>query len=628
MNERQAVYTNDFGVIDYDDFGIQPKNTFVVGYSDADYIVDGTADNVQIQAALDAAVAVGGGKVILKQGVYTITTAIIPRNNVILEGVNKTSVTLQKTTGSDWMVLNLVGAITNFTARNITFDVLNTVSGSALQLRDATSCRIENCHFKNGTNNGWFLFLGSEPSDTSTFIGENNKIIDCSFDNHSGSLEMLLVFNQRNLEIVRPVFTNNLSGPTFGLWQKCYQTKIISPYFRDCSSTSLYYSITCDDIIIENPVFINSQNPIQGANVSDNGQFGETFCRNIKIINPILIGGASTITSTGIQLGAVVGAEIINPYITEYEIGIVADNGNTPANFASRKISITNPHIFNNNASNINHTIHPGILLSTSANHDWETRISGGNIYDSQISKTQRFPIAFAGASVVHSGVEIVGTKLSADTANSGKSIVINDGGSLGATTVIRDCLDVTDTGVATTDDNIINNNLIYQKDGKVKLGANTIPTVGTALQIGDGGATEYLQFGDSAKIRGLVGHLESRPIFTGKQFRIQDTTGTTTAFIDFDNGHIVSSKLGGGLQIKEGANARMGIATLVAGTVTVANTSVTANSRIFLTSQSDGGTTGALRVSTRVNGTSFTITSLSNTDTSVVAYHIIEPSA
>ncbi len=81
----------------------------------------------------------------------------------------------------------------------------------------------------------------------------------------------------------------------------------------------------------------------------------------------------------------------------------------------------------------------------------------------------------------------------------------------------------------------------------------------------------------------------------------------------------------GGGLSVKEGANARSGTSVLVAGTVTVANTSVTANSRIQLTSQVDGGTPGFLRVSARTPGTSFTITSSSNTDTSTVAWFMVE---
>lgn len=79
-------------------------------------------------------------------------------------------------------------------------------------------------------------------------------------------------------------------------------------------------------------------------------------------------------------------------------------------------------------------------------------------------------------------------------------------------------------------------------------------------------------------------------------------------------------------LKIKEGSNKRMGTATLTAGAATVNTTSVTANSRIFLTSNTDGGVVGFLRVSAISAGTSFTITSSSGTDTSTVAWLIVEP--
>ncbi len=51
-----------------------PTKAFVtVGYSNADYIVDGIADDVQIQAAIDAVTALGGGIVYLKEGTYNLT---------------------------------------------------------------------------------------------------------------------------------------------------------------------------------------------------------------------------------------------------------------------------------------------------------------------------------------------------------------------------------------------------------------------------------------------------------------------------------------------------------------------------------------------------------------------------
>lgn len=96
------------------------------------------------------------------------------------------------------------------------------------------------------------------------------------------------------------------------------------------------------------------------------------------------------------------------------------------------------------------------------------------------------------------------------------------------------------------------------------------------------------------------------------------NTLGLTATDLD-----IVTA--GRGLRVAEGSNAKQGTAVLVAGTVVVANTSVTATSRIFLTSQADGGTPGFLRVSARTAGTSFTITSSNAADTSTVAYEIFE---
>jgi hypothetical protein len=80
----------------------------------------------------------------------------------------------------------------------------------------------------------------------------------------------------------------------------------------------------------------------------------------------------------------------------------------------------------------------------------------------------------------------------------------------------------------------------------------------------------------------------------------------------------------GGGVAIAEGGNARMGVATLAAGTVTVANTSVTANTRVAPFRQAAGGTLGHLSV-TKNPGVGFTITSSNNADTSVVAWVLFE---
>jgi len=109
---------------------------------------------------------------------------------------------------------------------------------------------------------------------------------------------------------------------------------------------------------------------------------------------------------------------------------------------------------------------------------------------------------------------------------------------------------------------------------------------------------------------------------FTGGNVGIGTSTPTQSLEV---NGNIRISGTNG-LKITEGANASMGAVTLVAGTKVVATTNVTANSRIFLTTNTPGGAIGALYISARVPGTSFTITSTSATETSKVAWVIVEP--
>jgi hypothetical protein len=108
--------------------------------------------------------------------------------------------------------------------------------------------------------------------------------------------------------------------------------------------------------------------------------------------------------------------------------------------------------------------------------------------------------------------------------------------------------------------------------------------------------------------------------------FEINNSAGSSTFWKADWNGNWYSSTVGCGLGLKEGTNAAMGTATLVGGTVVVSTTKVTANTRIFLTTQTTGGTMGVLYPSARTAGTSFTITSTSGTDTSTVAWLLVEP--
>lgn len=141
------------------------------------------------------------------------------------------------------------------------------------------------------------------------------------------------------------------------------------------------------------------------------------------------------------------------------------------------------------------------------------------------------------------------------------------------------------------------------------------------------------IEFSEAGSVIWSIGQLQSNSTFSffskvlnADVININHVSGYTSFVSQIKSAGLVLNPVGSGIAIKEGTNATMGAVTLSAGTATVATTKVSANSRIFLTTQSPGGTVGFVYVSARTAGTSFTITSSSSTDTSVVAWLIIEP--
>lgn len=84
-------------------------------------------------------------------------------------------------------------------------------------------------------------------------------------------------------------------------------------------------------------------------------------------------------------------------------------------------------------------------------------------------------------------------------------------------------------------------------------------------------------------------------------------------------------NSVGKGLTYKSGTGARAGNATLVGGTVTVTNTTVTANTIVMLTRKTSGGTIGTAITYTLSAATSFTINSDNPLDTSTFSYVLHE---
>lgn len=161
--------------------------------------------------------------------------------------------------------------------------------------------------------------------------------------------------------------------------------------------------------------------------------------------------------------------------------------------------------------------------------------------------------------------------------------------------------------------------------DGAVTLGSTLNVTGATTLNTAVIGGT--LQVNGTSTLAGVQVTAPASMNTIDAAFT-KMTSGQSDGNFSIFGQALVIGTAGGGVQIKEGANATMGVATLVTGSATVATTKVTANSRIFLTVQNLGTVSSpkAVAAFNRTPGTSFQIASSDATDTSVIAWHIIEP--
>jgi hypothetical protein len=409
--------------------------------SNADFYF-GTLTHGPLQAAMDAASAAGGGIVYLPPGRYFFNIARVNlRSFVEVRGAGCGVTTLLGGTAGDCLFANSAPTLTGAVLRDLTIDLKQLTNGTGAQLYYANNCVIERIEIKNGAAGGWLLKFGVANSGTDTFLCTDNKIIDCVFDGHANSLEMLLLFNCKNTEVIRPKFRNKtVSGPGLGLWQKCYNTRIIDAQFTDIlGREAIYYSYTCDDTTITRPYFENTGGGIAGANSSDYGDFGASAVYNLTIDHLVYKGGPNSLYATAIELGSVNGATVISPYIEGAQIGILLRGRGTP-NTPTVNFSIVNPIIKNCNPENAIWGLHPGIMFGLPASSYGS--VIGGQIFDDQASKTMRYPIIFSGTGTWDK-ILISGVRLAADTANGGVSVYKNNaGGILGSDVVIRDCTD------------------------------------------------------------------------------------------------------------------------------------------------------------------------------------------
>jgi hypothetical protein len=101
-------------------------------------------------------------------------------------------------------------------------------------------------------------------------------------------------------------------------------------------------------------------------------------------------------------------------------------------------------------------------------------------------------------------------------------------------------------------------------------------------------------------------------------------TVTATLGAITATNGNVVLGTAGNKIVIATGSNASVGTSSaMTAGVVTVATTASSASAKIFYSRATTGGTPGQVSI-TAQDGTGFTLTSTSNTETSTFNWWII----
>lgn len=412
-----------------------------------------TDDSTAINNAITAANTNGGGDVMLCSGTSYIANRIVPKSNVALIGQGRDVTTLRGNRASDYVIFHRSSTtqLTNFTLKDLTINVNNVANSSGVEFSNTKDLLVQNVHITNVPTGGWNFVLGSPVSSSTTFYNHDAVISDVIFDNHTGTLEQLLVYNASGTSIVRPIFRNNTAGAgvqvALGLWQWTENTTITDAKFYNNADVCMYYSVTTNNTKIINPTFYGCSTAIQGANVSDNGMFGYNRANGLTIVNPLIV-GSTTSQGYGIKLGAVDNASIVNPIITNMQIGIGIGGGNTGASTTSAiNWSIINPIIYNNNVTADFHSLHPGIFIENPSNQNLFGSITGGKFYDSSLGN-QRYPIVLNGATTFDY-LSITNNRLSAATSSGGVSIFLNNSAVVGASTLIKDNFDYSGTNPA-----------------------------------------------------------------------------------------------------------------------------------------------------------------------------------
>jgi hypothetical protein len=230
-----------------DNLGAQGRVSISVGTTgDLGYITDGTADDVQLQAALDAANSAGGGIVQLVSDIQ-LSTMITLYPNVWLKGKGEdvTTITIPASFASGVVLRENSGTADYLNISDFTLDLSGKSGVGGIHIFQGDYVKVARIRLTGQGSSApkWTLrvgnYDGSDPDGTASHgvVLEDVHIDNCS-DN---SFEQLLFVNQHDGRITRPHFSGNTNSLAYELMLYINNKNVVveSPHFTDPNAHSI-----------------------------------------------------------------------------------------------------------------------------------------------------------------------------------------------------------------------------------------------------------------------------------------------------------------------------------------------------------------------------------------------------
>lgn len=230
---------------------IQTKIYVTVGATNADYLTNGTNDTTQIQAAIDYVDGLGGGTVYIKEGTYSVTSALggitVDHYQYIhIKGAGRDQTILRA--DAQVQVITLGSGNASGTTvwkgnkvSDLTIDMNNQVGatyGIALGCNQDTT--LDSVHIKNQKNGAKsMLFWGVSSGASSALLPRNLTVNNCVFSDSDAAWEGITLAQGLN-------------------------AKFINCTFRDKSGFYMFLNYGTLDVGLANCEFINTGNGVNG----------------------------------------------------------------------------------------------------------------------------------------------------------------------------------------------------------------------------------------------------------------------------------------------------------------------------------------------------------------------------